>query len=156
MNTVNRGAMDAYSRAGVETNIRDASPHKLISMLFDGAIVAIGMAKNYMRQNQIPAKGLAISKAIAIIDDGLRVSLDEQAGGELAQNLKALYEYMSHRLLMANIGNDEEGLDEVARLLGELKGAWERIGQLDQPVPPPVMENQAAASSRPSISYGKA
>lgn len=154
MNTVTRGAMDAYSRAGVETSISDASPHKLISILFDGAIVAIGMAKNHMRLNQIPAKGLAISKAIAIIDEGLKVSLDEEVGGELARNLKALYEYMSNRLLMANIKNDVEGLDEVARLLGELKGAWEKIGPQPKIVAPPVVE--PAISSRPSMSYGKA
>jgi len=154
MNTVTRGAMDAYSKAGLEVGIRDASPHKLISMLFDGAIAAIGMAKHYMRLNQIPAKGIAISKAIAIIDEGLKISLDEQAGGELARNLKALYEYMSSRLLMANLKNDVEGLDEVARLLGELKGAWEQIGQQRQAVAPPVVEQ--AVSARPSMSYGKA
>lgn len=155
MNTVTRGAMDAYSKAGIEASVRDASPHKLISMLFDGAIVSVGMAKNHMRLNQIPAKGLAISKAIAIIDDGLKVSLDETAGGELAANLKALYEYMSNRLLVANLKNDTDALDEVARLLAELKGAWDQIGG-----PAPLKDvspaNNEAAPPRASVSYGKA
>jgi flagellar secretion chaperone FliS len=153
MNTVTRGALDAYSKAGVESNIRDASPHKLISMLFDGALVAIGMARNHMRLNQIPEKGLAISRAISIIDEGLKVSLDENVGGELARNLKSLYEYLSNRLLMANIHNDVEGLDEVARLLGELKAAWDQIGQQAQAVAPPVVE--PAIPTRPPVSYGK-
>lgn len=154
MNTVARGALNAYSKAGVETNIHDASPHKLISMLFDGALVAVGMAKNHMQLKQIPDKGLAISRAISIIDEGLKVSLDEEVGGELARNLKSLYEYMSNRLLMANIKNDVQGLDEVARLLWELKGAWEKIGQQPQATVPPIAE--PAVSARPSISYGKA
>lgn len=155
MNTVARGAMDAYSKAGLEASIRDASPHKLISMLYEGAMVAIGMAKNHMRLNQIAAKGEAVSRAIAIINDGLKLSLDEQAGGELAQNLKALYEYMSNRLLMANLNNDPAGLDEVSRLLGELKGAWDQIGKTADaaPVPAPTMEN---VPPRAPVSYGKA
>lgn len=154
MNTVTRGAMDAYSKAGIEASVRDASPHKLISMLFDGAIVSVGMAKNHMRLNQIPAKGLAISKAIAIIDDGLKVSLDETAGGELAANLKSLYEYMSNRLLVANLKNDVDALDEVARLLTELKGAWDQIGGPSPLKDVPPASNEAAP--RASVSYGKA
>lgn len=155
MNAMSRSALNAYSQVGVETSIAGASPHKLISMLFDGAILAITHARAYMRQDNIAAKGESISKAIAIIDDGLKISLDEEAGGELAKNLKALYEYMSHRLLMSNIRNDVEGLDEVARLLGELKEAWDKIGQQAQPDASPAVEKQLAPL-RPSISYGKA
>lgn len=155
MNTSSRGAMNAYAKVGIEANIQDASPHKLILMLFDGAILAINMAKNHMQLNQIAAKGESISRAIAIIDEGLKISLDEKSGGELVQNLKALYEYMSNRLLMANIKNEVEGLDEVARLLGELKGAWEQIGQMAQPTAHTVVEAPPVVS-RPSVSYGKA
>lgn len=154
MNAMSRNALNAYSQVGVETSIASASPHKLVTMLFDGAILAVFHGKAYMQQGNIAAKGDSISKAIAIIDDGLKVSLDEDTGGEMAKNLKALYEYMSNRLLMANIRNDVEGLDEVARLLGELKGAWEQIGQQPQTVAPPVAE--PAVSARPSMSYGKA
>ncbi|MDP2786069.1 MAG: flagellar export chaperone FliS, partial [Sulfurimicrobium sp.] len=140
MNAMSRSALNAYSQVGVETSIASASPHKLVTMLFDGAILAVFHGKAHMQQGNVAAKGESISKAIAIINDGLKVSLDEEAGGELARNLKALYEYMSNRLLMANIRNDVEGLDEVARLLGELKGAWEQIGQQPKSVAPPVVE----------------
>jgi flagellar protein FliS len=154
MNAMTHSALSAYSQVGVETSIASASPHKLVTMLFDGAILAVFRGKAYMQQGNIAAKGDSISKAIAIIDDGLKVSLDEETGGEMAKNLKALYVYMSNRLLMANIRNDVEGLDEVARLLGELKGAWERIGQHPQTIAPPVAE--PAVLARPSMSYGKA
>lgn len=156
MNAMSRGALNAYSQVSVDSNIASASPHKLISMLFDGAIVAVFQGKGYMLQGNVAAKGESISKAIAIIDEGLKISLDEEAGGEMAKNLKALYEYMSYRLLMSNARNDMTGLDEVARLLGELKGAWDQIGQPAKPVSPPVMAETHAVSSRPSVSYGKA
>lgn len=154
MNAMSRGALNAYSQVGVETSIASASPHKLITMLFDGAILALSHGRLHMQQGNVAAKGASISRAIAIIDDGLSASLDEEVGGELAKNLKSLYEYMSNRLLMANLKNDEAGLDEVSRLLSELKGAWEQIGQQPQAITPPV--EHAVASARPSMSYGKA
>lgn len=155
MNAMSRSALNAYSQVGIETSIASASPHKLITMLFDGAIMAIIQGKLYMQQGNIGAKGKSISHAIAIIDEGLKVSLDEEAGGEMARNLKALYEYMANRLLMANIRNDVAGLDEVSRLLMELKDAWVQIGQPARAVAQPVVE-QPASSARPSMSYGKA
>lgn len=154
MNAMSRGALNAYSQVGVETSIASASPHKLIAMLFDGAILALSHGRLHMQQGNVAEKGASISRAIAIIDDGLSASLDEEVGGELAKNLKSLYEYMSNRLLMANLKNDETGLDEVSRLLSELKNAWEQIGQQPHAVAPPV--EQPAASARPSMSYGKA
>lgn len=155
MNAMSRNALNTYSQAGVEASIAGASPHQLIAMLYDGAMVAISVGKINMQQGDIAAKGASISKAIAIIDEGLKISLDEQAGGEMASNLKALYEYMVNRLLMANIKNDVEGLDEVARLLGELKGAWDEIGR-PQPVVAPPLAEPSTSSARPSMSYGKA
>ena len=117
----------AYTKVGVESGVSSADPHKLIAMLFQGAILAIANARNSILRNEIAAKGAAISKAIAIIDDGLYACLDKKVGGELALNLASLYEYMVMRLLAANLNNDITLLDEVARLLGELQGAWEEI-----------------------------
>lgn len=157
MNAMTRNALNAYSQVGIETGVTAASPHKLIAMLFEGAILSVYAAKAHMQRKEIAAKGEAISKAIAIIDEGLKVSLDEKAGGELAQNLKALYEYMCQRLLAANLKDETEPLDEVGRLLADLKAAWEAIGK-QQPVAVP-----AAASPQPeqvpnraALSYGKA
>lgn len=119
--------VSAYSKIGVETGVLAASPHKLIVMLFDGAIVALGNALSQMQSSDIPAKGKSISKAIAIIDNGLRASLDKRIGGEIALNLDSLYEYMSRQLLLANLNNDEAKITEVQNLLRDLKGAWEAI-----------------------------
>ena len=117
----------AYATVGVESGVSAADPHKLISMLYQGAAIAIASAKNSILRKDIPAKGAAISKAIAIIDDGLNACLDKTVGGELAHNLSSLYDYMTMRLLIANLKNDITILDEVALLLSELNVAWEGI-----------------------------
>lgn len=117
----------AYANVGLESSIATADPHQLILMLYQGAILSIATAKQHMLRKEIAAKGAAISKAISIIDEGLKGSLNMDVGGELAQNLSGLYDYMSQRLLIANLKNDPAVLDEVSRLLVELKSAWEAI-----------------------------
>jgi len=119
--------VNAYAKVGMETGVLAASPHKLIVMLFDGALTAIGAALTSMRSGNIGDKGKSISKAIMIIDSGLRASLDKKAGGEIAESLDALYEYMSARLLQANLKNEPDILEEVQRLLTELRDAWNAI-----------------------------
>lgn len=121
----------AYGRVAVETSVESADPHKLILMLFDGALLAIGAASLNMkgsRPQDIARKGESISKAVNIITNGLKASVDMDSGGELAVKLTALYDYMCARLLHANLHNQPAVLDEVSHLLAELKGAWEQIG----------------------------
>jgi len=120
-------ATKAYAKVGVESGVLAADPHKLISMLYQGALLAIANARNGILRKDIPAKCAAISKAFMIIDDGLNASLDKKVGGDLAENLASLYDYMCVRLTQANLNNDMAALDEVARLLNDLKGAWEGI-----------------------------
>lgn len=122
-----RNGANAYAKVGIETGVVAASPHKLIVMLFDGALAAVATALQHMNTGNIAGKGQAISKAISIIDSGLRASLDHNAGGEVAMNLDALYEYMSNRLMLANLNNQADLLEEVQRLLQELRSAWEAI-----------------------------
>ena len=125
--------INAYARVGLETGVFAATPHKLVLMLFEGARVSLSAALAHMKSGQFAARGEAISRAIAIITSGLQASLDITQGGELAQQLNALYEYMSRRLLEANLYNKLEYVEEVARLLGELSKAWEAIGTSGQP-----------------------
>ena len=131
----------AYSAAGIETIADTADAHELILMLFDGALVSISLAAHHLKSENIAAKGENISKAIDIIENGLKVSLDYRSGGALAERLGALYEYMCNRLLHANLRNDKAALEEVSGLLRELKSAWEEIGK-DRTV---VSPNKASA-----------
>lgn len=128
-----RGA-NAYAKVGIETGVIAASPHKLIVMLFDGAIVAISNAISHMNNKDIAAKGHSISKAIAIIENGLRASLDKKSGGDIALSLDSLYEYMTNRLVQANLNNQVEMLAEVQTLLRDLKVSWEAINPVNTAV----------------------
>jgi len=124
--TAQRG-ISAYTSVGIETGVQTADAHKLVLMLYEGALLALVEAKRHMGRRETAAKGAALSKAIMIIDDGLKASLDINAGGELGERLAALYDYMCERLLHANLHNRPELIDEVSRLLTELRGAWEEI-----------------------------
>jgi flagellar protein FliS len=121
-----RRSAQAYARVGIETGVQGASPHQLILMLYDGALFSLGIAEREMCNGNMEQKGKAVSRAIDIIGQGLQASLDDR-GGDLAANLFALYDYMMRRLVQANLDNDPEILQEVARLLRDLKGAWEEI-----------------------------
>lgn len=139
-------AINAYKNVSVESSVNGADPHKLILMLYQGALLAIASAKNQMQRKEFTAKGASISKAMMIIDEGLKSCLDMNVGGGLSQNLAALYDYMNQRLLIANLKNDTSILDEVSGLLSELKGAWEAIrpgAQLAKP-------DQPLSNSRPA------
>lgn len=128
-NTASSAAVRAYANVGLESAVGSAHPHRLILMLFEGGILAVARARGAMHLKDvasITAKGQAISKAIQIIDEGLKAALVDN-GTELAANLRSLYEYMSHRLLLASLKNDPSVLDEVTRLLTELKDAWHAI-----------------------------
>jgi flagellar protein FliS len=144
-----KSGANAYAKVGVETGVMAASPHKLIVMLFEGAMVAVGTAAKQMASGDIAGKGKSISKAISIIEEGLRASLDRKAGGEIAANLDSLYQYMNTRLVIANRDNQADILEEVQRLLGELKGAWEQIAPgtpSAQPAQPSLPPMQAAGA----------
>ena len=121
--SVQKGA-NAYASVGLETGVAAASPHKLIVMLFDGALTSLTIALTEMHAKNIAAKGRAISKAIRIIEEGLRASLDKSQGGEIAGSLDSLYEFISRRLVQANLENKPEHIQEAHRLLGELRAAW--------------------------------
>jgi len=117
-----------YRKVGVQSGVESASPHKLIQMLLDGAIEKVQLARGYMERHEIAKKCETVSWAMAIID-GLRSSLNMKDGGAIAENLDALYDYMLRRLLDANLDNDPAALDEVVKLLNELREGWNGIGK---------------------------
>ncbi len=118
---------DAYSQVGLETSVQTADPYELILLLFEGARNAVLLARSAMESNQIETRGSEISRAIDIITNGLKASLDLKQGGELSEQLASLYEYMTIRLLHANMKNDKSILDEVLELLEEIHSAWRQI-----------------------------
>lgn len=120
------GALQEYQQVGVFSGTAYADPHQLITMLMDGALERIALAKGAILQGDVAEKGRLIGNTLTIIG-GLAGCLDTSAGGDLAQNLADLYDYMKRRLLVANLDSDTEILDEVAGLLREIKSAWLEI-----------------------------
>ncbi|MDB5918692.1 MAG: uncharacterized protein JWR40_2926 [Massilia sp.] len=149
---------NAYAKVGLETGVVASSPHKLIVMLFDGALVAVRAAAAHMKAGEIEKKGNAISKAIMIVENGLRASLDKEAGGQIAANLDSLYDFIARRLLTANLTNQPEILDEVHTLLADLKGAWDAIGDSASPAasapPRPMAYDSLAPRTASFVSAG--
>lgn len=118
----------AYRRVHIEAQIGGAAtPHRLVSMLFDGAIEAMNNAKGAITDRNIEAKGRAISRAVGIVDGGLRASLDLGSGGKLAQDLHALYGYILSRLTYANLKSDNHAIDECISLVKPIRDAWNAI-----------------------------
>ncbi|WP_312629438.1 flagellar export chaperone FliS [Scandinavium sp.] len=117
----------AYASVDLESQLAGATPHQLITMLYDGAINAVLRAKIYFESGNIARRGEMISRAINIIDNGLRSALDHEKGQEIALDLERLYEYMSRTLLQANIRNDPSSLIQVSEILTNLATTWKDI-----------------------------
>ena len=115
---------NAYREVGVQTGVSSASPHQLVLMLFDGVLESISLARGAIAARQIEAKCTAISRGVRIVDEGLKANLNLQQGGPLAQDLNALYGYITLRLTHANLTKDVAALEESVRLIEPLRSAW--------------------------------
>jgi flagellar secretion chaperone FliS len=120
----NRPGINQYQRVDVESRVAVGNPHTMISMLLDGALKRIAIAHGATKRGDIATKGNTLSGAIRILDS-LRAALDHKRGGQIADNLEALYSYMERRLMEANRNSDTDILDEVSMLLGDIKEAWD-------------------------------
>lgn len=121
-----QNATSAYASTQAHSAVFDASPHKLISLLFSGAQTHLSQAKRAMLSNDIAARGRSITKAIDIVNN-LQACLDQDKGGQVASNLDSLYDYMIRRLAQANVSNDAAMIDEVSGLIEEIKIGWDAI-----------------------------
>jgi flagellar secretion chaperone FliS len=119
-----QGFAGTYRQIGVQTGVDGASPHQLVLMLYDGYNDAVNDARAAMKAGQMEAKGKAIGRALRIVDEGLKASLDVKSGGALAENMMAVYAYVLRRLSEANLSNDAQLLDECLRVMEPLRSAW--------------------------------
>ncbi len=149
-NTYNPRSANAYQRINVETSMHTMDQHQLVSLLFEGLIGSIATARGALARGDVLTKCNSIGKALRILEEGLTPSLDRVDGGELANNLNALYEYCSRRLILANAKNDDSIMQEVMQLIEPVATAWNEIKR--SPVPTAVDAAQAAASNRSALS----
>lgn len=123
-----RTPANAYRTVGVETGVSTGSPHQLVAMLFDGYMDSLAQARGAMQQGQVEAKGRAIGRAVRIIEEGLKAGLNLTGGGQLAADMRDLYDYVTLRLTQANLKNDVKALEECQALIEPLRSAWKAIG----------------------------
>ena len=121
------GMLREYERMRIKHEVESASPHRLIQMMMERVIKKIAVARGHMERETTAEKGRHIGDAISIIN-GLQASLNHKADPKLSENFDALYDYMTRRLLEANLKNDLKALMEVAGLMREIKEAWDAIG----------------------------
>jgi flagellar protein FliS len=126
--SVSSRSANAYKSVGVETAVSAADPHQLVKMLYDALMQSLGSAKIAMEAHDFQAKGKAIGKAVRLIEEGLKAGLNEAQGGQLATNLRGLYDYCTVVLTEANFKNDLKKVEEVISLMQPLAQAWGAIG----------------------------
>lgn len=128
------GAANAYRQVSAHSGVESASPHQLIQMLFDGLFQSLNAARGAMERGEIEEKGRHISKSVRILQEGLVMGLDLEKGGELAANLKLLYDYSVAQLTKANVHNDGALVEEVIKILQPVAQGWKEIGPAAQHV----------------------
>ncbi|SEM27791.1 flagellar protein FliS [Luteibacter sp. UNCMF331Sha3.1] len=116
----------AYQQIRTQGGLETADPHGLVTMLMDGALERIRLAQACIATGNVASKGEAISRAIEIVG-ALQSGLNHDVDTPLVAQLDGLYDYMSRRLLHANLHNDADALDEVTRLLGQVRESWVAI-----------------------------
>ena len=124
----------AYTAVSLDSQINGATPHQLIVLLYDGAFNAMKRAEIYVQSGNIPRRGEMISRAINIIDNGLRAGLDHEKGGQIAEELESLYEYISRTLLEANVTKSGEKLPHLIALMTEMSETWQAIAPQNKQV----------------------
>lgn len=120
----NSRAASAYQRINVETSMHTIDQYQLVNLLLDGVLNAIATARGALARGDVLTKCNSITKAVRILEEGLMTALDREAGGELAQNLGAIYDYSLRRLVLANARNDDAMMQEVMRLIEPIAQGW--------------------------------
>lgn len=119
---------NAYRQVGAHSGVENASPHALIQMLFEGLFQSLNAARGAMERGEIEEKGRHLGKAVRILQEGLAAGLDLDKGGELAGNLKLLYDYSVKQLTHANVHNNVGLVEEVIGVLQPVAQGWKEIG----------------------------
>lgn len=136
MTTTGNAGIKQYQQINTQSSLADATPHRLIQLLMERALMKMGLAKGHMEREEVREKGANIGVAISIICV-LQASLNHKANARMSANFDELYGYMMRRLLEANLRNDSKIIDEVSGLLQELKSAWDAItDQVDSKAAP--------------------
>jgi flagellar protein FliS len=124
---VSMRSANTYKTVGLETSVSEASPHQLVSLLFDGVLQSLTAARGAMLNGDFAAKGRSIGRVVRILEEGLKASLDAERGGEVAATLLSLYDFCIFKITEANLRNDVAMVDEVISLIQPVADGWSQI-----------------------------
>jgi flagellar protein FliS len=124
---VSTRAASAYKTVAATTSVQGADPHQLVNLLFDALLQAMNQARGALERGDMEIKAKSLSKAVRILEEGLRGGLNLEEGGDLAQRLQAVYAYSVQRLTMANMRNDGALIAEVTDLIEPVAQSWKDI-----------------------------
>ncbi|APX09357.1 flagellar export chaperone FliS [Vibrio campbellii] len=119
---------DSYQQVDLDAQAASANPHQLVVMLIDGLLDEIERVRGHLAANRLAEKGIGINKCMNILI-GLSSALDEENGGEIAENLRQLYDFCQVELYYTSVQNDATRLDNVERVMGNIREGWMNFGQ---------------------------
>ncbi|WP_404972214.1 flagellar export chaperone FliS [Vibrio campbellii] len=119
---------DSYQQVDLDAQAASANPHQLVVMLIDGVLDEIERVRGHLAANRLAEKGIGINKCMNILI-GLSSALDEENGGEIAENLRQLYDFCQVELYYTSVQNDATRLDNVERVMGNIREGWMNFGQ---------------------------
>lgn len=119
---------DSYHNVNLDAQAAAANPHQLVIMLIDGLLDEVERIRGHLAANRLAEKGIAINKCMNILI-GLSSALDEDNGGEIAENLRDLYDFCQMELYTISVKNDAERLVNVERVMGNIREGWVSFGQ---------------------------
>lgn len=109
-----------------QVDVTARSPLELVVLLYDGALTSLVQTRRALEQQDLVAKGAAMSKAMAIVSH-LQGTLDMKEGGEIAEQLDRLYAYVMDRLIDANVRRDAAAVEDAIRVMDRLRSAWAQV-----------------------------
>lgn len=119
---------DSYQQVDLDAQAAAANPHQLVIMLIDGLLDEIERIRGHLAAKRLAEKGAGINKCMNILI-GLTSALDDENGGDIAENLRQLYDFCQVELYYASVQNDADRLMNVERVMGNIREGWMNFGQ---------------------------
>ena len=138
--------LQIYRQQQVQHEIEQASPVRLVIMLYEKALALLRQSVKHIERNNVKGKGEALNRVVEIIGE-LQAVLNREEGGVVAQNLDNMYEFIIRSVTLANLNDDPQPLHDVLKILDELQKGWKELEQM-------IQDGEVAAVASPLKGVG--